>query len=207
MLVLALAFVVSVKTIRAEDSTEVNDDDSAKSTLSQEKEDQPEIQKEEAKKVGEKQKEEAEEKNKESKGKTLEEKKVMQLEARTKVANGMMQRTENLSNIINRIKTRIEKIKLIPVDTTNAESLVVKAEESIALAKIKITAVQTAITNGDTLETIKANIVAVKDALKQAHSFMSQIVQDLKSKIKEQKEKTDSENENEVEKSDTKTSE
>jgi len=106
---------------------------------------------------------------------------------RTKVVNGLIHRTENLSNITNRIKTRIEKLKALSVNTSKAEELIVKAEESITLAKTNIIKVQTSIENGDTLEVIKTNIVAVKDALKQAHTYLSQAVQELKMKMAEKK--------------------
>lgn len=106
---------------------------------------------------------------------------------RNKVANGLIHRTENLSNITDRIKSRIEKLKALSVDTTKAEELVVKAEESITLAKTNIIKVQVSIENGDTLEVIKTNIVAVKDALKQTHTYLSQAVQELKMKMAEKK--------------------
>lgn len=109
--------------------------------------------------------------------------KEVKTKARTRVLNGLTHRTKNLSNIANRIKSRIEKLKALSVDTSKAEEFVAKAEESIALAKTNIIKVQASIENGDTLEVIKTNIVAVKDALKQAHTYLSQAVQELKMKM------------------------
>lgn len=118
--------------------------------------------------------------------------KEVKTKARTRVLNGLIHRTENLSNIADRIKSRIEKLKALSVDTSKAEGLVAQAEESIVLAKTNITKIQTSIENGDALETIKTNIVAVKDALKQAHTYLSQAVQELKMKMAEKKTDTTS---------------
>lgn len=124
-------------------------------------------------------KEERQEKKEEMKG-TAEE---MRIRARTWVANALLQRAENLAQISTRIKTRIEKLKADGVDTAAATAFVVQADASIELSKVNAQKVKDGVTNGDTLETIKINIDASKEAMKEAHGYLRQAVESLKTKI------------------------
>ena len=103
--------------------------------------------------------------------------------ARTWVANGLLQRAENLTQISTRVKARIEKLNANGIDTTAATAFVVQADASIELSKVSAQKVKDGITNGDTLEEIKLNIDASKEAMKQAHDYLKQAVQGLKAKI------------------------
>jgi uncharacterized membrane protein len=104
-------------------------------------------------------------------------------EIRQNIEMNLVQRTENLTKIAERVKVRIAKVKARGIDMTIAADLEAKAEVSIAQAKELSLKVKASIDSGASKEEIKANIKAVKDALKQAHTYLEQSVKEIKSKV------------------------
>ena len=107
-------------------------------------------------------------------GEIKDKKEEMRKEVREKIAMNLMQRIENLTKISERVKMRIAKVKAKGIDMTIATDLQIKADASIAQASIDA---------GASKEEIKANIQAVKDALKQAHTYLKDAVKEIKSKV------------------------
>ncbi|OGI65712.1 hypothetical protein A2914_02745 [Candidatus Nomurabacteria bacterium RIFCSPLOWO2_01_FULL_41_21] len=101
--------------------------------------------------------------------------------ARTRIAVGMMQRAENLSNIADRIQTRIEKIEAEGGDTNGAEEMVADAQEKLDDLMGMIEALKASVDEEDTtLEDIKADIAEIKALFKEVHTLLSQAVRTLK---------------------------
>lgn len=117
------------------------------------------------------------------KGEIKDKKEEMKKEIRENIAMNFEKRIENITNISNRVKARIAKVKAKGVDMTIATDLEAKAEVSIAQAKELSAKVKASIDAGATKEEIKANIQAVKDALKQAHTYLKDAVKEIKSKV------------------------
>ncbi len=184
--VLLLAFTTSVNTLVAEYGSTVSGEIKVEGTLTPEQREAREKEraefqlKMEAERQG--QRTESERDREEKRGELKESLGDMRLRARTMIANALLRRAENLAQISNRIKTRIEKLKTAGVDTEVAASLMVEADASIALSKTNAQKVKDAITNNDTLETIIINIKATKESLKKAHGYMRDAVKELKYK-------------------------
>ena len=102
--------------------------------------------------------------------------------ARVLVATGFFQRVGNLSQIAERIETRIEKLQTAGVDTAMAEELLAKARTSLSEAKSAADSLKPLAESDGTLEEIKNQINAVKTSLKEAGGYLSQAVQNLKAK-------------------------
>lgn len=116
-------------------------------------------------------------------GEIKDKKEEMRKEIRENIAMNFMKRIENLTNISSRVKARIAKVKARGIDMTVATDLQIKADASIAQAKDLATKAKASIDAGVSKEEIKANIQAVKDALKQAHTYLEQAVKEIKSKV------------------------
>lgn len=116
-------------------------------------------------------------------GEIKDKKEEMRKEVREKIAMNLMQRIENLTKISERVKIRIAKVKAKGIDMTVATDLQIKADASIAQAKDLAIKAKASIDAGATKEEIKANIQAVKDTLKQAHTYLEQAVKEIKSKV------------------------
>ncbi|MES2416316.1 MAG: hypothetical protein V4504_01295 [Patescibacteria group bacterium] len=107
----------------------------------------------------------------------------MKFKIRANIMMNFIQRTENLTNIATRVKTRIAKMKAKGIDMTVATNFEAKAEVSIAQAKDLAIKAKASVDAHASKDEIKANFKAVKDALKQAHEYLSQAVQEIKSKV------------------------
>ena len=110
-------------------------------------------------------------------------KEAMHKIARTMIVRAFEKRSENLTQIASRIKTRMEKMKAEGIDTTVAAELVVKAETSIALSKTNADLAKAAAEGGDTIDNIKKYLSTAKESLKQAQAYLDQAIKDLKSKF------------------------
>ncbi len=106
----------------------------------------------------------------------------MKKNTRARIAAGFMKRVENLSQIAVRLKARIEKMKAMGIDTTSSTELVVKAEASIMAAETSGAKAKAIAEADGSLDEIKANLASAKDSLKQAHTYLSEAVKDLKAK-------------------------
>lgn len=116
-------------------------------------------------------------------GEIKDKKEEMKKEIRENIAMNFMKRIENLTNISNRIKIRIAKMKARGFDMAVAADFQTKADASIAQAKELTIKAKASIDAGASKEEIKANIKAVKDALKQAHTYLKDSVKEIKAKV------------------------
>ncbi len=130
------------------------------------------------------------------KGEIKDKKEEMRKEIRENIAMNFMKRIENLTNISSRVKARIAKVKAKGIDMTVATDLQIKADASIAQAKDLAIKAKASIDAGASKEEIKANIQAVKDALKQAHTYLEQAVKEIKSKVEIKTPKTEDSSKN-----------
>lgn len=117
------------------------------------------------------------------KGEIKDKKEEAKNEIRKNIEINLTQRAENLTKIAERVKVRIAKVKARGIDMTIAAELEAKAEVSIAQAKELSVKVKASIDAGASKEEVKANIKAVKDALKQAHTYLEQSVKEIKLKV------------------------
>jgi hypothetical protein len=100
------------------------------------------------------------------------------------ISERLIHRANNLAQISNRIKSRINKLeKETEINGSAALALVAKADTSIALAKTNSAKVQADVETEASIEIIKKDVAATKASLKEAHGYLVQAVKNIRSQM------------------------
>ncbi|MFA5751176.1 MAG: hypothetical protein WC898_02700 [Candidatus Paceibacterota bacterium] len=114
-------------------------------------------------------------------------------EVRNRIFSSFATMIENLSQINERIKSRIQKMKDDGISSSYAEEMITNAENQLLISINSTEEVNTKIDENATIEEIRKSIESTKSSLKEAHGYLLKAVNELKLQLaKEREEKTNS---------------